>query len=338
MTLQVIWFILVFVLLAGYIVLDGFDLGVGVLHLLAQNEYECRININAIGPVWDGNEVWLLTAGGALFAAFPPVYAAAFSGFYIALMLVLAMLMFRAVSLEFRGKVDSEEWRAIWDYGFGISSTLLAILFGVAIGNVLLGVPLAPDGTYTGTFLELLNPYAILIGVLALVTFIMHGAIFMAGKTEGPMQARMIMYARRAWLGFAVLFFAITVYTRWAAPSLFSHFSTNYIALAFLLLIVAGSIGLAITLRVSQLKIAMLASCAIVGSLMGLAAAGLFPRLLPSRTDPAASLTIYNSSSTPRTLGVMLVIALIGMPLVIGYTAVIYHIFCGKVVLHEDSY
>jgi len=338
MTLAVIWFILIFVLLAGYAVLDGFDLGVGALHLLAKDEHERRVSINSIGPVWDGNEVWLLTAGGALFAAFPAVYATVFSGFYVALMLVLAALMFRAVSMEFRGKVDSARWRTAWDYAFAISSLLLPVLFGVALGNILRGVPLAADGTYSGTFLGLLNPYAVLVGVLTLETFVMHGAVFLFGKAEGRLQARNRQYALIGWAIFIALFVTTTIASHWAAPALYADFSSNIAAWLFLALIAAGVIVLPLALLSHRNKTAMLASCTIVGGLMGLAGAGLFPRLLPSITDPSASLTIYNASSTPRTLTAMLVIALIGMPLVIGYTAFIYKAFRGKVVLSEDSY
>ncbi|CAN5502954.1 cytochrome d ubiquinol oxidase subunit II [soil metagenome] len=338
MTLAVIWFILLFVLLGGYAVLDGFDLGVGAIHLLAKDENERRVSINAIGPVWDGNEVWLLTGGGALFAAFPAVYATVFSGFYLALMVVLMCLMFRAIAMEFRGKVDSAKWRGVWDVAFSVSSILLPVLFGVAFGNVLRGVPLAADGTYSGTFLGLLNPYAVLIGVLTLVTFAMHGAIFLAGKSDGRMQLRLVRIAVRAWGAFVLLFVLTTVATALAAPALFQHDGINFAAWLFMIVIVAACFALPGLIRAHRFKTAMFASGGLVASLMGLAASGLFPRLLPSITEPGASLTIYNASSTPRTLAVMLVIALIGMPLVIVYTAFIYRVFHGKVVLSEDSY
>src|SRR5512147_1077494 len=174
MDLNTVWFLLIGVLLTGYAILDGFDLGVGVLHLFARDEEERRLHINAIGPVWDGNEVWLLTGGGALFAAFPVVYATVFSGFYLALMLLLVALILRAVSMEFRSKVDSPGWKKVWDWAFGIGSLLPAILFGVAFGNVLRGIPINEQGLFTGSFLELLNPYAILIGLLSLALFTMH--------------------------------------------------------------------------------------------------------------------------------------------------------------------
>ncbi|MCL5030614.1 MAG: cytochrome d ubiquinol oxidase subunit II, partial [Bacteroidetes bacterium] len=176
MDLNLTWFLLVGVLIIGYAILDGFDLGVGVIHLFTKDEIEKRIEMNAIGPVWDGNEVWLLTGGGALFAAFPIVYATVFSGFYIAFMLLLTALIFRAVSFEFRGKVNSSGWKKLWDLAFGLGSLLPSILFGVAIGNILRGIPINEQGNFTGSFIDLLNPYSILIGLLSLAMFIMHGA------------------------------------------------------------------------------------------------------------------------------------------------------------------
>jgi cytochrome bd ubiquinol oxidase subunit II len=338
MILATIWFILVFVLLGGYVILDGFDLGVGALHLLARGEDERRMSINAIGPVWDGNEVWLLTGGGALFAAFPAVYATAFSGFYIALMLVLAALIFRGVSMEFRGKIDSARWRKVWDISFSVSSILLPVLFGVALGNVLRGLPLAKDGTYSGTFIGLLNPYAVFVGVLSLVSFIMHGAAYLAYKTEAEMSKRYSLIAGMTWIVCVVLLAVATVATKLTNPSLIGEMGIKPIAWVFLGLIIATTIAFPLALRRESSGKAVIVSGAMIGSMMGLAAVGLFPRLLPSITDPQASLTIYNSASSQRTLWAMLVIALIGMPLVIGYTFFIYRAFRGPVVVHKDSY
>ena len=190
MDLNIIWFLLIAVLLIGYAILDGFDLGVGVLHLFTKDENERRININSIAPVWDGNEVWLLTAGGALFAAFPIVYATVFSGFYLAFMLLLFALIFRAVSMEFRGKVDSPKWRSVWDWAFGLGSLLPALLYGVAIGNILRGIPINSEGYFTGNFFSLLNPYSILVGLLSLVLFTMHGSIYLSMKSAGAHRER----------------------------------------------------------------------------------------------------------------------------------------------------
>ena len=190
MDLNTIWFWLIGVLIIGYAILDGFDFGVGILSLFSRFENERRIHFNAIGPVWDGNEVWLLTGGGALFAAFPAVYAMVFSGFYIALMLLLAALIFRAVSFEFRNKVDSPAWRRLWDWAFGLGSLLPALLFGVVIGNILHGVPIDTNGNYLGTFIGLLNPYSLGVGFLSLVLFTMHGAIYLATKSDGILRDR----------------------------------------------------------------------------------------------------------------------------------------------------
>ena len=221
MDLQAIWFLLVGVLIIGYAILDGFDLGVGVLHLFLKNEQERRLSLNAIGPVWDGNEVWLLTGGGALFAAFPVVYATVFSGFYLALMLLLVALIFRAVSMEFRGKVDSPAWKKVWDWAFGIGSLLPAVLFGVAFGNILRGLPINEQGAFTGSFFGLLNPYAILIGVLSLCVFIMHGAIYLALKTEGELQERMISVASSFWVATVGLYTLATLVSFFVSPFLF---------------------------------------------------------------------------------------------------------------------
>jgi cytochrome d ubiquinol oxidase subunit II len=338
MTLNAIWFILVFVLLGGYAVLDGFDLGVGMLQLFQRDENNRRIFLNAIAPVWDGNEVWLLTGGGALFAAFPPVYATVFSGFYLALMLVLAALIFRAVAIEFRGKVDDPRWRRVWDYAFGISSLVLALLFGVAFGNVLRGVPLAADGTYAGTFLGLLNPYALLVGVLGLILFFMHGAIYLAGKTDGPAQTRLVLLATVSWVIVVVMFVIVSAATRVWAPSLHQAIHKTPLTWLFVALLLAAVSYIPFGLKSSRYRLTFAASSAVICSMMALAAIGLFPRLLPCLNDPSLSLTIYNSCSSPRTLLVMLVIALVGMPLVIAYTILIHHVFRGRVTITADSY
>ena len=218
--LQNLWFLLFGVLVAGYAVLDGFDLGVGVLSLFRQSPDEKRLMINAIGPVWDGNEVWLLTAGGALFAAFPPVYATVFSGFYLALILLLVFLILRAVSMEFRGKVDSQTWRRFWDLGFGVGSFGPALLFGVAVGNIMRGIALDANGLYTGSFLDLLNPYALVMGLLSLVAFTCHGAVFMWTKSDGELAEAMRAWATRAWMLWVAVYVVATLFTFFGAGHL----------------------------------------------------------------------------------------------------------------------
>jgi len=338
MDLNIIWFLLVAVLLVGYAVLDGFDLGIGVLHLFTRDENEKRINLNAIGPVWDGNEVWLLTGGGALFAAFPIVYATVFSGFYIALMLLLFALIFRAVSFEFRGKVESSSWKKTWDTAFGLGSLLPAILFGVAIGNILRGVPIDENGTFTGNFFNLLNPYSILVGVLSLFLFTMHGSIYMTLKSSGNQLERMKNIAPRLWMAFVALYIVVTGYSFFEAGYLFSSILSYPLFWILFIPMLAANIYLPVALKSEKFGRAFFASSFTIACMMGLMAISLFPRLVPSITDLSYSLTIYNASSTERTLFTMLIIALIGMPFVIGYTIFIYRAFKGKVQIGESSY
>ena len=338
MDLNTIWFILIGVLIIGYAILDGFDLGVGVLHLFTKDENERRININAIGPVWDGNEVWLITGGGALFAAFPIVYATVFSAFYLALMLVLFALIFRAVSLEFRGKVDSPKWRRAWDWAFGVGSLLPAVLFGVAIGNILRGIPIDSTGMFTGNFFTLLNPYSILIGVLSLVLFTMHGAIYMTMKSESEQKMRMKKLASALWIGFVVLYTLISIYSIFEAKFLFEEILSNTLFWIVFIVLLAAVFTIPVMVKAEKFGRAFLASSVTIGCMIGLMAISLFDKLVPSSIDLAYSLTIYNASSTQRTLFTMLIIAIIGMPFVIGYTIIIYRVFKGKVVLDEHSY
>jgi len=338
MDLNTVWFLLIGVLLVGYAILDGFDLGVGVLHLFAQDDHERRLYINAIGPVWDGNEVWLLTGGGAMFAAFPVVYATIFSGFYLAMMLLLVALIFRAVSMEFRGQVDHPGWRKVWDWTFGLGSLTAALLFGVALGNVFRGLPITADGTLDVAFLSLLNPYSLLIGLVTLTVFTMHGAAFLALKTEGELRRRMARWTAGAW-GVAVLLYAIATVATWqVSPFLMEGLASNPLLWLLVLVLTAATITIPISVRSQGFLRTFLASALMIASMIGLMGLGLYPRMAPSSIDPSYSLTIYNASSSPKTLTVMLVIALIGMPLVIGYTALIYRVFLGKVVITEDSY
>lgn len=338
MDLNTTWFLLIWVLLAGYAILDGFDLGVGVLHLFARDERERRINVSAIGPFWDGNEVWLLTGGGALFAAFPIVYATVFSSFYLALMLLLLALIFRAVSLEFRSQVDSSRWRRVWDWAFGLGSLVPAILLGVAIGNILRGIPIEANGTANVSFLSLLNPYALLIGILTLAMFTMHGAAFLAVKTEGDLQQRMARWASGAWVAFVILYLVAFAATFFAVPFLFEDALSRPLFWIFLVLLLLTAAYIPVANRAGKYLRSFVASSVTIASVMGLAAVCLFPRMVPSTLDLANNLTVYNASSTPRTLTVMLVIALVGMPIVIAYSVYVYRVFAGKVVITQESY
>lgn len=325
-TLQVIWLLLIGILIIGYAILDGFDLGVGCWHLFAKKGDERSSFIRSIEPFWDGNEVWLLTGGGALFAAFPPVYATVFSGFYLALMLVLLGLIFRAVSIEYRNKVEDPRWVTAWDVAFSLGSMLPTLLYAVAVGNLLRGLELDAKGDYTGGFFALLNPYSLVVGLVGFAMFALHGALYLAVKTDGDTQLKARRWAAQAWQVYALLYF---IAAGWTACCYLRNGLVLPFALATLS-VVALALIRAFNRKGEDLK-AFLASCASIALVMLSVVAVLFPNLVIATNDPALSLTIFNASSSLRTLSVMLVIALLGMPVVIGYTIFIHRIFKGKV-------
>ncbi len=336
--LQIIWFLLIGVLLVGYAILDGFDLGAGVLHLwIAKNDRERRVVMNSIGPVWDGNEVWLLTGGGAIFAAFPKVYATVFSGFYLALMLVLTCLILRAVSLEFRSKEASPRWRTGWDTAFAVGSIGPALLFGVAVGNVLRGVPITAEGEFAGSFWGLLNPFALAVGVLGLAMFVMQGSAWLMMKTSDEVRVRATAAAKFSWIAFVVLWAAVTAFSALAAPHLWKNY-THAISWIVPVVFVIATAAFPFFVRSGAAGRAFTASSISVAALIGIMGQALFPNMVPAFGNPSNSLTIANASSTLLTLRTMLVIALIGMPFVVGYTIWIYRHFMTKVVIDQHSY
>ncbi|MCK9282111.1 MAG: cytochrome d ubiquinol oxidase subunit II [Melioribacteraceae bacterium] len=336
--LNTIWFILIGVLLAGYAILDGFDLGVGSLHLFVQEDEDRRILINSIGPVWDGNEVWLVTGGGALFAAFPHVYATVFSGFYTAFMLLLFVLIFRAVAIEFRSKQPMAWWRKSWDVAFSVSSILIALLMGVALGNIITGIPLGADKEFQGTFLSLLNPYAIMVGITTVALFMMHGSIYLAMKTEGHLQERVTKWINNTIIFFVITYVTTTMFTLIYVPHMTEHFKSEpwLFFVAVLNMLAIANIPREIHLK--KYFLAFLSSCASIIALLALFAIGLFPDIVISNPNPEFSLTIYNAASSQKTLGIMLTIAIIGIPFVLAYTISIYWVFRGKVKLTPMSY
>jgi cytochrome d ubiquinol oxidase subunit II len=336
--LNTIWFFLVSILIVGYAILDGFDLGVGCLHLLAGDDKERRIFMNSIGPVWDGNEVWLLTGGGALFAAFPVVYATVFSSFYLAFMLLLFALIFRAVSFEFRGKEKASSWRKSWDWAFFLGSLIPSILFGVSIGNIMRGIPIDSSGIFRGSFLDLLNPYSLLVGLVSLTMFIWHGANYLTIKTESDLQIRAKKWARNGWLVFLILYVIVTVITIFVSPSLFEGLLSKVYFWIILIITLSGIFFSPYFLKQDMFNKAFFCSSLAIIGVIGLLAVSLFPNLVPSSIDLSYSLNIYNAASTPRTQFTMLIIALIGMPFVICYTIYIYRQFKGKVEITEESY
>jgi cytochrome bd ubiquinol oxidase subunit II len=336
--LNTIWFILIGVLFVGYAMLDGFDLGVGALHLFTKTDEERRVMLNAIGPVWDGNEVWLVTGGGALFAAFPNVYATVFSGFYMAFVLLLVALIFRAVAIEFRSKQPMRWWRQMWDIGFSAGSVVSSLLIGVAMGNIAWGIPIDDRGEFAGTFLSLLHPYALLLGVTTVALFMMHGAIYALMKTEGPLHDKL-----RGWINQCVIFFIICyAVTTMATLIYIPHMAARLRVNPWLFSIaVANMLAIANIPREIQRGndwLAFLSSCGAMITLMGLFGLEMFPNLVFSNPEPSHSLTIYNAASSPKTLGIMLTIAAIGVPVVLAYTVSIYWIFRGKVKLDRMSY
>lgn len=336
--LNTLWFFLVGILFTGYAVLDGFDLGVGALHLLARGDKERRLMINSIGPVWDGNEVWLVTGGGALFAAFPEAYATVFSGFYLAFMFFVFALIFRAVAIEFRSKQPMAWWRQAWDIAFSVASVTGSLLVGVALGNIARGVPLSSDHDFVGTFLGLLNPYALLVGVTTVALFTMHGAIYLILKTEGELQARIRTWVRRLIAFFVISYFTTTMATLLFVPNMAEPFERQPILLVVPLLTLLAVANIPREIVHGREFRAFLSSAATMVGLLALFGLGMYPHMVWSLPNPEHSLTIYNAASSPKTLTIMLIIAAIGMPLVLGYTIAIYRIFRGKVKITPDSY
>lgn len=338
MSLNEIWFILLGILLTGYAILDGFDLGVGILMPFVRKDTHRRLLLNSIGPVWDGNEVWLVVGGGVLFAAFPEVYASVLSGFYMAFILLLTALIFRAVSIEFRGKRAEAWWRTFWDYAFSLASLFVALLLGVALGNIARGVPLDADQQMAVPLAQALHPYALIVGITTVVLFSMHGAIYLVMKTEGDLQARV-----RQWvIPLMVAFFVAGTLTVVSTVAFQVHLTQAYFARPWLLLIPVAALLVVLNIlremRAGHTGRAFASSCAAIALMMAMLAIGLFPYLVYSSLDPAYSLTIYNSASSSKTLTIMLIMALIGMPLVLAYTAAIYWVFRGKVQLGPRSY
>jgi len=339
MTLNVTWYILFVVIIAGYLILDGFDLGVGILHLMvAKNDTERRLVLNSIGPIWDGNEVLLIVGGGVLFAAFPLVYASLFSGFYLALMLVLLFLILRTVAIEFRSKREPQGWRTLWDVIFSLSSFAIALLFGVAFGNIIAGVPLDAQGNIHITLFGLLTPFPLLVGITTVAMMAMHGAIFLIMKNTGDLQDRVKRWTPRLMAIFFVLNTLIVLVVFLFQSQTMENYNATLLlglfpAIALVAMIVAWRL-----VRGERYVAAFIASSAMIALLLFSGAIGLYPNLIISTLDTAYNLTINNGASAPNTLQVMLIITLIGMPFVLVYTAGVYYFFRGKTELTTDSY
>jgi cytochrome bd ubiquinol oxidase subunit II len=339
--METVWFCLVAVMIALYVVLDGFDLGAGAIHLLvAKSESERRVVLRSIGPVWDGNEVWLLAAGGTLYFAFPALYASSFSGFYLPLMIVLWLLILRGVSIEFRNQIESPLWINFWDVVFSFSSLLLAVFYGAALGNVVRGVPLNAQGYFfealwtnfqLGGETGILDWYTIVVGVAALATLVLHGALWVAMKTQGRVNERARRLARQAWWATALLTLLVTILTFHVQPhvpeSLFAH-PWGYV---FPLLALAGLASARLFLAREDDVKSFLASCAYIVGMLTSVVFGLYPLVLPASSNPAYSLTIENAKAGDYGLRIGLVWWIIGMILATGYFVFTYRHFSGKV-------
>jgi cytochrome d ubiquinol oxidase subunit II len=337
--LNTFWYVLVGVLLTGYAVLDGFDLGTGPLLLCAKGDYERRVFLNAIGPIWNGNEVWLVTGGGALFAAFPQVYATVFSGFYDAFMLLLGALIFRAAAIEFRGQRPGTGWRTTWDVAFALSSLASAVLLGVAFGNIVWGIPLDTGREFQGNFFTLLHPYTLLVGLTTAVLFIMHANIYLILKTEGPLQQKLIQWTKLTVPGYLMCFAALHVITIFACPHIEAAFRQRTLILcAIFAVALPVTLNILRQVRKGYAGYAFLSSCLALVLHFLLFGVAVYPNLVFSTPNHANDMNIYNSASTEKTLGFLFVVAIIGVPIVLAYTATVYYYFSGKVVLTEESY
>ncbi len=337
MIFQVIWFILWGVLWAVFFMLDGFDFGAGMLHgFIAKNEAEKRTVLNIIGPVWNGNEVWLITAGGATFAAFPTTYALMFSYLYTALLLLLFSLILRGVAIEFRGKAEGAGWRKGWDVAFFLGSFLPALLLGVAFGNIFAGLPMDAEG-YHGSLLTLLNPYGLLTGILFVLLFLVHGALWVALKGTGDLEMRAGKAANGIWYILLPVAAVFLVYTAFA-----TKLYANYMKAPALLALPAIAVFSLLAVKFLSFKGAYLkaffASCATIVMVTFTGVAGLYPNLIPSNISPAHSLTIFNSSSSVYTLRIMTAVAVVFVPIVILYQIWVYRVFRHKEAAGKETY
>ena len=332
-----LWFCLVAIMIAGYVILDGFDLGAGIVHLfVAQTDPERQSVLRSIGPVWDGNEVWLLAGGGTLYFAFPALYAASFSGFYLPLMIVLWLLILRGIAVELRNHIDSNLWRPLWDAVFAFASLLLAVFYGAALGNVVRGVPLDASGYFflplwydlrAGSNAGILDWYTILSGVTALAALTLHGALWVALKTADPVQGRARQIATRTWPAVLVLTLALTAASFSIQPHLGERFSSAPWGFIFPLIAIAGLAGMWLKRKPAQETAAFLSSCTFLLGMLTSVVFGVYPMVLPSSTSPAYSLTIYNAAADPHGLVIGLAWWLPGMFLALIYTVFIYRRF-----------
>ncbi len=337
--MNIVWYWTLAAMLTAYAVLDGFDLGVGAVHRwITRSEHDRRVALNAIGPIWNANEVWLIAAGGMMVPTFPRLYAASFSGFYLALMLVLWLLILRGISIEFRGQIDNPLWKNLWDTGFCIASLLLTILLGVALGNVVRGFPIGQDGYFQGTFALLLNPYSLFTGMLSVAVLAWHGVNYLRLKVEGELSRRAQRWSRILAPVATVTVVAATIATFTVRPGSGSNFAAHPVLIIFPLLIVVGLVGGILSRDENHDRLAFRSSTLVIIALMGSAASTVYPNLLTSSLDPAYSLNADNAASSPSALRASFIANIVGMIGVIIYTAYVHRTFRGKVRLGDHGY
>ncbi len=343
-----LWYLIVALMVVAYVVLDGFDLGAGAIHLIAgRTDDERKTIIRAIGPVWDGNEVWLLAAGGVLYFAFPLLYASSFSGFYLPLMMVLWLLMLRAIGIEFRAHSTSKVWRSFFDVVFSISSVLLAIFFGAALGNVVRGVPLGSDGYFFEALWTnwrvtatpgILDWYTVLAGVVALVALVVHGSLYVAVKTDGDVNARARKIVSLAWPALLTVTLLSLIATLWIRPVVLTNYNKLPIGYAIPALVFGSLAAMLVLHRKGNEKGAFVSSCLYLAGMLGGAAFAYYPNVLMSSGDPANSLTIYNTATGAYGMKVGFVWWTIGIVIAIGYFVFLFKMFKGKVSFAEGGY
>jgi cytochrome bd ubiquinol oxidase subunit II len=332
------WFLVFGAVISGYAILDGFDLGAGALHLFLKKEESRRIALNAIGPVWDGNEVWLVIGGGALFAGFPKAYAAIFSAFYVPFMVFIIGLIYRAVAIEFRSKEPGRLWRASWDFVYFFACSTVTLSLGLMLGNVALGIPLDERHEFAGSWTDFFNPFSILVAITTLALFMMHGAIFLTMKTENRLFAKLTILARNFTIFFVIAFSLTTLYTLLYVPHLSDQIRSHPQYFVLPVLMVAAVANIPRQLNRHRYRSAFISSALTIAALLATVAIEVYPFLVYAPNNPANSLTISNAASSEKTLSLLLTIALIGTPLVGLYTAFVFWTFKGKVKLDDMSY
>lgn len=332
------WFLVFGGVISGYAILDGFDLGAGALHLFLKKEESRRIALNAIGPVWDGNEVWLVIGGGALFAGFPVAYAAVFSAFYLPVMVFLVGLIWRAVAIEFRSKEPGKTWRLTWDIVYSFACVTVTLSLGLMLGNVAKGISLDAEKEFSGSMLDFFNVFSLLVSVTTLALFMMHGAIYLAMKTENRLYVKLTVLAKNFTIFFLVAFSLTTLYTLLYVPHLSDRIRSNPQFFIFPVIMFLAIASIPRQLKKRNYRLAFVFSSITIASLLIAVAVEVFPNLLYASNDPANSITIENAASSQQTMKTLLIIALIGTPLVATYTAFVFWTFKGKVKLDEMSY